>query len=149
MALSSITGHVDEYAVIFFVGGHGPMFDLPTNPTSQALVREFHDKDKIIAAVCHGPAALINVRLADGRFLLEGLKVTGLTDSEERAIGVEVPFSLEQRLDQSSGGGFVRAEDFASKVEVGRHGKLITGQNPASAEGVGKAIYEALFAGGK
>ena len=121
------------------------MFDLATDETSHALIRDFYAKGKIIAAVCHGPVALANVKLDDGRYLLEGLKVTGFSDSEERAVGVEVPFSLEQRLDQASGGGYVKGEDWASKVEVGKHGKLITGQNPASAEAVGKAIYEALF----
>lgn len=146
MPLSSLAGHASEYAAIFFVGGHGPMFDLAHSEVSQALILEFHAANKIIAAVCHGPAALAHVRLPDGRYLLEGLKVTGFTDSEERATGVEVPYSLEQRLDQASGGGFVKADqDWGVKVEVGRHGKLITGQNPASAEGVGKAIYEAIF----
>jgi putative intracellular protease/amidase len=143
--LSSVSAA--DYAAIIFVGGHGPMFDLATDATSHALIRDFYAQDKVIAAVCHGPAALINVVLEDGKPLLEGLKVTGFTDSEERAVGVEVPFSLEQRLDQASGGGFVRAGDWQSNVEVGRHGKFITGQNPTSAEAVGKAVYEALFGG--
>jgi len=145
VTLASVAGHADEYAAIFYVGGHGPMYDLAHNEDSQKLVLEFYDKGKIIAAVCHGPVALAHVTLPDGRFLLEGLKVTGLSDSEEKGTGVEVPFSLEQRLDQASGGGYVRTEDWGVKVEVGRHGKLITGQNPASAEAVGKAIHEAIF----
>ena len=144
--LSTITGHAGEYAAIFFVGGHGPMVDLANDPESIALIREFYSADKVIAAVCHGPAALINVRLDDGRHLLEGLNVTGFTDSEEANTGVKVPFSLQQRLDQASGGGFVRGEDWKEMVEVGRHGKLITGQNPGSAAAVGGAILEAIKA---
>lgn len=142
--LSSITD-VDSYAAIFFVGGHGPMFDLASDATSHALIRAFHEKNKVIAAVCHGPSALAGVTLEDGRPLLEGLKVTGFTDSEEKAVGVTVPWSLEQKLDQASAGGFQRAEaDWAPYVEIAKHGKIITGQNPASAEGVGKAILEAI-----
>lgn len=141
--LSSITD-TSPYSAIFFVGGHGPMFDLATDATSHALIRSFHDSNKIISAVCHGPSALVGVKLDDGRFLLEGLKVTGFTDSEERAVGVTVPWSLEQRLDQASGGGFQKGGDWQPYVEVAKHGKVITGQNPASAEAVGKAILEAL-----
>lgn len=60
-------------------------------------------------------------------------------------MGVEVPFSLGLRLGQASGGGFVKGDDWAPKVEIGMHGRLITGQNPASAEGVGRAVYDAIF----
>jgi len=144
--LSSIKGHANEYEAIFFVGGHGPMFDLASDKTSQDLIREFYNKNKIIAAVCHGPVALAQVELDDGKKLLEGQMVTGLTDSEERGAGVQVPFSLEKRLDIASGGGFVRSEnDWEPKVVISRHGRLITGQNPASATGVGQAIYDAIF----
>lgn len=145
MPLSSITGHASEYAAILFVGGHGPMFDLADDTISQALVREFYTQNKIISSVCHGPAALVNVKLDDGRYLLEGLKVTGFSDSEEAQVGVEVPWSLEKRLDQASGGGFVKGADWGPYVEVAKHGKVITGQNPASAEAVGKAIYKEIF----
>lgn len=144
MPLSSLAGKAGDFEAILFVGGHGPMFDLATDETCHALILDFHAKNKVIAAVCHGPAALANVREEDGRYLLEGTKVTGFSDSEEQSIGISVPFSLEQRLDIASGGGFVKGEDWAPKVEIGRHGKLITGQNPASAELVGKAIYDAL-----
>ncbi|KFZ02785.1 hypothetical protein V502_11501 [Pseudogymnoascus sp. VKM F-4520 (FW-2644)] len=112
---------------VLFVGGHGPMFDLATDSTSHTLIQDFHAKNKIIAAVCHGPSALANVVQEDERFLLEGLKVTDFADSEERRVGIEVPFSLGQMLGQASGGGFVKGDEWAPMVEIGTRERLITG----------------------
>ena len=149
--LSSFLGHAGEYAAIFFVGGHGPMFDLATDATSHQLVNEFHQQNKVIAAVCHGPAALSHVRLADGRgYLLDGQRVTGFSNAEEEMVQLAslMPFSLEDELNRASGGGYEKAEEaWAEKVVVSRGGKLITGQNPASATATGKAILEAIAHG--
>jgi len=146
--LVSFLGRADEFAAVFFPGGHGPMFDLAVDPTSQALVQEFAEKGKVVAAVCHGPAALVGVSAGPGGgYLLEGKAVTGFTNAEEEAVGLEavVPFSLEDRLAEvvGKGGRFEKAaENWAEKVVV--DGKLITGQNPASAKGVGEAIARAV-----
>ncbi|KAK3294330.1 class I glutamine amidotransferase-like protein [Chaetomium fimeti] len=141
--LVSFLGRADEFAALFFPGGHGPMFDLAVDPTSQALVQEFAAKGKVVAAVCHGPAALVGV---EG--LLEGKAVTGFTNAEEEAVGLDaaMPFALEDRLVEvvGKGGRFEKAaEKWGEKVVV--DGKLITGQNPASAKGVGEAIVRAVL----
>jgi len=146
--LSSILGHAKDYEAIFFVGGHGPMFDLATDETSHKLISEFYAANKIIAAVCHGPAALTHVKLPSGGFLLDGQKVTGFSNTEEDTVQLSsaMPFSLEDKLNEASGGNYVKAkEDWGEKVVVARGGNLITGQNPASATGVGQAIYDAIF----
>jgi putative intracellular protease/amidase len=146
--LSSILGHASDYEAIFFVGGHGPMFDLATDPQSHQLINEFHSHNKIIAAVCHGPAALAHVKLPGGAHLLAGQPVTGFSNSEEDAVGLTqaMPFKLQDALDEASGGKYVKADkDWAPRVVVARGGRLITGQNPASATGVGQAIYDAIF----
>lgn len=124
------------------------MYDLATDPTSHKLINEFYAANKIVSAVCHGPAALIGVKLPSGEFLISGSKVTGFSNTEETTVGLmeAMPFSLEDKLNEASGGNFVKAsEDWGEKVVVEKGGKLITGQNPASATGVGKAIYEAIF----
>ena len=122
------------------------MLDLATDPTSQALVAELWAQGKVVAAVCHGPAALVNVKTGgDGAYLLEGKKVTAFSNSEEDAAGFAsaMPFALETLANERTGGnGFEKAGDWQEKVVV--DGRLITGQNPASALGVGKAIAEAL-----
>jgi len=146
--LDKFLGHAGEYEAIFFVGGHGPMFDLATDETSHKLINEFYTHNKIISAVCHGPAALTNVKIPGGGYLLDGQAVTGFSNSEEDAAGVtkDMPFQLEDALNKATGGKYVKAEkDWGAKVVVARGGRLITGQNPASASGVGQAIYDAIF----
>merc|ERR1712219_80424 len=125
--LDSFLGRAGEFDAIFFVGGHGPMFDLATSTTSHKLINEFASQNKIVSAVCHGPA------------------VTGFSTSEEDAVGLTsaMPFILEDQLNVASGGKFEKAgADWGEKVVVS--GKIITGQNPASASGVGQAILKAI-----
>ena len=148
--LSSILGHAKDYEAIFFVGGHGPMFDLATDPTSHQLINEFYTHNKIISAVCHGPAALTHVKITspDGGYLLDGQPVTGFSNSEETAVQLldAMPFSLEDELNKASGGKYEKAAaDWQKHVVVSRGGRLITGQNPASATALGQAIYDAIF----
>jgi len=146
--LDDFIGKASQYEVIFFVGGHGPMFDLATDSTSHKLINEFYTHNKIVAAVCHGPAALCNVKLPSGESLISGQTVTGFSNTEEDAVGLTsaMPFKLEDALNKASGGKYVKAaSDWGEKVVVARGGRLITGQNPASATGVGQAIYDAIF----
>jgi len=146
--LENFLGRANEFDALFVPGGHGPMYDLATDPTSQKVIAEFASANKIVAAVCHGPAAFINVKLPSGEYLLSGAKVTGFSNAEETAVGLmeAMPFSLEDKLNAASGGKFEKAsEDWGDHVVVERGGKLITGQNPASATSTGKAIYNAIF----
>ncbi|EGO58948.1 hypothetical protein NEUTE1DRAFT_59832 [Neurospora tetrasperma FGSC 2508] len=152
--LSEFVGNpsaIAPYSAIFFPGGHGPMYDLPTSPESQQLIREFWEAGKAVAAVCHGPAALVNVKLSDGSHLLKGRKVTGFTNVEEDQVGLTqvMPFLLEDKLKEAAGpeGAFVKADQpWGEKVVVEADGRLITGQNPASAKGVGEAIVKFIKA---
>jgi putative intracellular protease/amidase len=137
-------GHAKEYDALFYPGGHGPMYDLATDEDSMQLAREFYEDGKVVSAVCHGPAALANVKLSDGTLLLKGKEVAGFTDSEEGERLKNMPFSLQQKLNEASGGKFVRGEDWSDKTVVA--GRVITGQNPASAKSVGQAIVKAVKA---
>lgn len=132
-----------DFDAIFLPGGHGPMFDLPENPDLQRLLREFHDAGKIIAAVCHGPAGLVNATLADGTPLVKGKVLTSYTYSEEVAakLDQEVPFILEHRL-RELGAQFIPGEDKADHIE--HDGHLITGQNPNSSSNIARTIVAAL-----
>lgn len=145
--LASFLGKSADFDAIFFPGGHGPMFDLANDETSKKLIAEFAEKGKVVSAVCHGPAALVDVRLSDGRHLLDGKTVTGFTNEEEEQVGLTkvVPFLLENRLKEGigAGGKFVKADQpWGEKVVV--DGKLITGQNPNSSKAVGEALVKAL-----
>jgi putative intracellular protease/amidase len=130
----------DDFDAVFYPGGHGPMWDMPDNATSIALIEAFVKADKPVSAVCHAPVALTNVRGKDGEYLVKGKHVTGFTNTEEAAVGLDhvVPFLLEDRL-KERGGIYSKADDFAPYV-LG-DGLLITGQNPASS---GPAAEELL-----
>jgi len=146
--LSEFLGHANEYEAIFFVGGHGPMFDLAKDETSHKLINEFWAHNKIVSAVCHGPAALAYVKLPSGKYLLEGQEVTGFSNAEEDQVQLSsvMPFMLEDQLNEASGGKFVKAaEPWGLKVVVSGGGRIITGQNPASAGPIGQTIYDAIF----
>jgi putative intracellular protease/amidase len=143
--LGDFIGKAKDFDAIFYVGGHGPMFDLANDATSQQLIKEFWEADKIVSAVCHAPAVFYNVKLSDGSLLVAGKEVTAFTNTEEEQAGLTdaVPFLPEDALQKASGGKFVKAaEPWAPKVVVS--GRLITGQNPASATGVGEALAKAL-----
>lgn len=136
----------DDYAALFFAGGHGTMWDFPGNPELAKLILAFHEEDKVIAAVCHGPSALADVKLENGRYLVEGKRINAFTDDEERAVGMDkiVPFLLESRLIER-GARFEKSGLWQPHVAV--DGRLITGQNPQSATGVGEAMLRLLREG--
>ncbi|MCS3429558.1 type 1 glutamine amidotransferase domain-containing protein [Klebsiella sp. BIGb0407] len=133
----------DAYSVILLVGGHGPMWDFVNNPQLESIVKTMYENNKIISAVCHGPAGLLNIKLSNGESLLKGRHLTGFTAEEEafRHYDKIVPFELEAALEKN-GAIFEEAPIFENKVVV--DGQLITGQNPASAKALGDAIVSAL-----
>jgi putative intracellular protease/amidase len=134
-----------RYAAIFFAGGHGAMWDFPTSPAVARVTRDIYEQGGAVAAVCHGPAALVNVKLGDGSYLVAGKRVSAFTDSEEHAVKLEdtVPFLLASQLVER-GARHEAAPDWTSKVVV--DGRLVTGQNPQSAGGVGAALRDLLRA---
>jgi putative intracellular protease/amidase len=135
----------NDFDAIFFPGGHGPMWDMPDNSASIVLIEDFVKADKPVAAVCHAPVALINVRDSNGEFLLKGKNVTGFSNDEEKAVGLTdvVPFLLEDVL-KARGGIFSKGVDWKSYIQV--DGKLVTGQNPSSSEAVAEALLKLLLA---
>ncbi|MEO0513883.1 MAG: type 1 glutamine amidotransferase domain-containing protein [Planctomycetota bacterium] len=130
-------------AAVFVAGGHGTMWDLPDHEPLQRLLAETYEGGGVVAAVCHGPAALVNVKLSDGTFLVAGKEVAGFTNAEEDAVGLTetMPFLLETVL-KERGATFVGAGNFQANVVTS--GRLVTGQNPASAEGTAEAVLELL-----
>lgn len=133
-----------RFDAIIVPGGHGPMIDLARDETVAEMISVHAREGRIVAALCHGPAALLNVRNATGGPLVEGRKVTGFTDGEERAAGLAevVPFLLEDRL-KGLGAKFENAL-LPGLGHVVRDGNLITGQNPASSEAIARCLLVAL-----
>ncbi|MCK5386629.1 MAG: type 1 glutamine amidotransferase domain-containing protein [Gammaproteobacteria bacterium] len=132
----------DDYDAVFFPGGHGTMFDLPDNPHVQRLIRDTYVAGKPLAAVCHGPACLVNV-MADNVSLIKGKKVTAFTDNEERAVQLDtlMPFMLEAKM-RELGAEFIPADDWSDNTIV--DGNLVTGQNPQSSGSAADAVITLL-----
>ena len=132
------------YDAVFVPGGHGPMQDLAVNPdVARILAATLPDSGKVVASLCHGPAAFLAAGDADGNWLFKGRKLTAFTDDEERQAGLadNAPWLLEDRL-RAGGAVFEAGPAWASHVVV--DGNLITAQNPASAEAAGEAILAVL-----
>ena len=134
----------EDYDSIFYVGGHGPMWDLADNPVSIALIESFYNAGKPVAAVCHSPAVFHKVTYK-GAPLVKGKRVTGFTNGEEAAVQLThvVPFLVEDEL-KRVGGRYEKAADWQSFVVV--DGRLLTGQNPASSTAAAQALLKLVAA---
>lgn len=64
----------DEYVGIFYAGGHGTMWDFPDNEKLAVIAQKIYEKNGIVSAVCHGPAGLVNIKLSNGKYLVDGKK---------------------------------------------------------------------------
>ncbi|MBR4643188.1 MAG: type 1 glutamine amidotransferase domain-containing protein [Selenomonadaceae bacterium] len=133
----------NDFDAIFFAGGHGVMWDFADSAAIDKVIREIYERGGIVSAVCHGPAALVNVKLSDGKYLVDGKKLTAFTDAEEADVQATdiVPFLLETEL-KNHGANHIAAANWSNHVEV--DGRLVTGQNPASAAGVGVEVVKLL-----
>jgi len=137
------TVSADDYDAVFYPGGHGPLWDLTNDADSINLIEHFWNSKKPVAAVCHAPAVLLNVKDDAGDLLIKGKNVTGFTNSEEEAVKLTeiVPFLLENEL-KNKGGIYSKKDDWASYVVT--DGMLITGQNPASSEAAAIELIKIL-----
>jgi putative intracellular protease/amidase len=129
----------EDFDTVFYPGGHGPLWDLAESATSIALIESFERAGKPIGFVCHAPGVLKNVKAANGDPIVKGRKVTGFTNGEEAAVELTdvVPFLIEDEF-IAQGGDYSKGPDWAPYVVV--DAQLVTGQNPASSEGVAKAL---------
>ncbi|USS86897.1 type 1 glutamine amidotransferase domain-containing protein [Fructilactobacillus cliffordii] len=132
-----------DYEAIYFTGGHGVMFDFFNNQPLQKLALSIYEQNGYLCSVCHGIAGLLNVKLANGNYLITGKKITGFTTSEELLSGnsKRVPF-LNEKVATSHGADFQKGMPFKSFVV--QDGHLITGQNPASPKEVAEKLVANL-----
>ncbi|RKH68398.1 type 1 glutamine amidotransferase domain-containing protein [Corallococcus llansteffanensis] len=133
----------DTYDAYFVVGGHGVMWDLATHTPLHQLLSAGYARGSVVAAVCHGPAALVGVKGPDGKPLVAGKRLAAFSNAEEKAAKFDtvVPFALETRL-----------RELGARYEFGplwgsftvRDGRLVTGQNPASSAATAREVLTAL-----
>uniref|UniRef100_A0A7S4C940 DJ-1/PfpI domain-containing protein n=1 Tax=Eutreptiella gymnastica TaxID=73025 RepID=A0A7S4C940_9EUGL len=132
-----------DYDAVHLSGGHGTCVDFYNNTALYSAVDAVYAAGKIVAAVCHGPTGILGCKKPDGSPLVQGLTVTGFTDSEEAAVGLtsKVPVLLESEM-KRLGGKFIAGADWTSNVQV--DGKLVTGQNPQSSVALAEAVVKLL-----
>jgi putative intracellular protease/amidase len=137
---------LDEYDAIMIAGGLSPMFTFRDNDEVHRAIRHFYESEKPTAIYCHGTAALVDLKLADGSYLVDGKTVTGFANVEEDFsdgfVGQQVmPFRVEDAL-KARGANYVQGGLF--KAFVVRDGRLITGQQQYSGRKVAQVVIEAL-----
>jgi len=134
-----------SYQGIYIVGGKGAMFDFPNDEHLQGVIANIYDNEGVVAAVCHGPAALVNVKLSNGNYLVSGKQVNGFTNQEEKMFGKkwlkQFDFLLEDKLIER-GGEFQHAPFMLSHVSVDE--RLVTAQNPSSTTASAIAMVKAM-----
>lgn len=132
-----------QFDAIFYPGGHGPLWDLRENADSIKLIETFYSSNKPVAAVCHAPAVLLNVKDNQGNALVANKKVTGFTNGEEAAVELTdvVPVLLEDAF-KSLGANYQKGDDWSSFVV--EDGLLLTGQNPASSKALAELLVSKL-----
>jgi len=141
-AIKLADAEVSAYDAIFIPGGLAPMVDMPENILLKAVIKEAYERNDVIGAVCHGPVSLLNVKLSDGSYLLDGKNITSFTNEEEQNYAAaDVPFLLQTAL-TNQGARFHEAEPWSDHSIA--DGNLVTGQNPASAKGVAQKMIKLL-----
>jgi putative intracellular protease/amidase len=132
----------EDFDTVFYVGGHGPMWDLAESPVSIALIEAFYSSGKPVALVCHSPGVLRHVTYK-GEPLVKGKRVTGFTNGEEEEVQLThvVPFLVEDEL-LRLGAVFEKLKDWQPLAIT--DGRLVTGQNPASSTSAAKAVLKLL-----
>ena len=135
----------EDYAAIFYVGGHGAMWDFPASRDLERIALDIYARGGVVSAVCHGPAALTGMTLPDGSPFLEGKRVTSFSNEEEDTLGLVdvMPFLLEDRM-RERGAIHTKAPVYQAHTES--CDRVVTGQNPASAAPVARLVVEALEA---
>jgi len=133
----------DDYVAIHYAGGHGAMWDFPDNKQLAVIAAKIYENNGIVSAVCHGPAGLLNIKLSNGKYLVENKQINAFTNEEENAVKLEkvVPFLLESKLIER-GAKFEKSGLWQSHVAIDQ--RVITGQNPQSAMAVGEAVLQHL-----
>lgn len=141
---------LSDYAAIYFAGGAGAIFDLPSLPETSRSVAQVWEAGGVVGAACHGSSALLNIKLSDGSWLVQGAEVTGLSSVEEDNIhrqipAFQTPIYMEAEFPER-GATFRKLGPDVPFALTSGNGRLVTGQNNASGTLVGKRLVEALAA---
>lgn len=141
--LSADEVNPSDYNVIYYTGGHGVIWDFPNDSKMQEVAKKIYENGGVVSAVCHGLAGLLNIKLSNDKNLIDGIKVTGFSNSEEVAVGLDklVPFLTETEL-INRGANYVKGDDWAEFAVA--ENRVVTGQNPASGAAVAREVLKVI-----
>ena len=142
-SLKSADINPKDYDIIYFAGGHGVMWDFPDNEELGKIAQDIYNQGGIVSAVCHGVVGLLSMKDATGKNWISGKNLTGFTNEEEELnqLTGAVPFLTEEAL-KKAGANHTKTAAYTENVVT--DGRLVTGQNPQSAHGVGEAVIDLL-----
>ncbi|MFH7000122.1 nuclear transport factor 2 family protein [Flavobacterium sp. FlaQc-57] len=133
------------YKAVHYIGGGSAMFDVPENSDIQHISMQVYEGNNgIISSVCHGTAGIVNLKTKNGKFLVEGKKISGYPDSFEKQDDEyfkHFPFLIQKTIEER-GGNFKFSKRNESYVE--QDGRIVTGQNFQSSNGVALKIIELI-----
>jgi putative intracellular protease/amidase len=134
-----------RYRAVYYVGGSNAIYGVPEHPLLQHIAMHVYERNGgVISAVCHGTAGLVNLKLPDGQALVAGKRITGFPEEHEdrgAAYFKQFPFLIRKTV-ESRGGSFRAVDGDRPHIEV--DGRVVTGQNYASAKPVAEAVVEVL-----
>jgi putative intracellular protease/amidase len=136
--------NISDYDAIYLTGGHGTMYDFVGNETLNNLIKDFYENGKVVSAVCHGVCGLLDVKLSDGKYLIQGKNTTGYSWFEETLAFRKgaVQFNLEEKMIERGTKYSNAFIPLTSHIQI--DGRLITGQNPFSTKAVAEAVMNKL-----
>lgn len=134
-----------NYKAVHYIGGGSAMYEVPENSAIQRIAMQvYEDNNGIISSVCHGTAGIVNLKTKNGKFLVDGKKVSGYPDSFEKQDAEYFkyfPFLIQQTIEKR-GGAFKFSKANGAYVE--QDGRIITGQNFLSSSAVALKIIESI-----
>lgn len=141
-SLKEVTG--EKFDCVYLTGGHGTMYDFADDVTLQEIIKEHYESGKIVSAVCHGVGGLLNVKLSNGAYLIDGRTISGYSWFEEWLARrkKEVPFNLEEELKKR--GAVYKKSLIPLTSKAVEDGNLMTGQNPFSSKALARNVMVRL-----
>ncbi|MDT0581108.1 nuclear transport factor 2 family protein [Brumicola blandensis] len=134
-----------NYVAVHYVGGGNAMYGVADNEAIQNIVMTiYEDNNGIVSSVCHGTAGIVNLQTKDGKYLVDGKRISGYPEAYEnqsKAYFKEFPFLIQKTIEQR-GGRFFYSEMNTPHIEV--DGRIVTGQNHLSSPLVAQKMVEML-----
>ena len=134
-----------RYRAVYYVGGSNAMYGVAENRGLQDIAMHVYERNGgVVSAVCHGTAGIVNLKLAGGQPLVAGKRISGYPEEHEEqgaAYFKEFPFLIRKTV-ESRGGLFHAIDSNEPYIEV--DGRVVTGQNYASAAPVAEAVVKVL-----